>query len=84
MGRNSHKYYHVNEVHPCITNGSGDGQLTVSHATQATHGFTYSQRTKVFTNIVSLIMWHGCSNALISWGGLCALYYNFPHNSYPC
>jgi hypothetical protein len=54
MGRSSHKYYHVNEVHPCVANGLGDGQLVVSHATQTTRGFIYHQRTKFLTNIISL------------------------------
>jgi hypothetical protein len=54
MGRSFHKDYHVIEVHHGVTNGLGYGQLMVSHATQTTHGFIYQQRTKVFTNIVSL------------------------------
>lgn len=41
-------------MHPCVTNGSRDDQLMVSHATQATHGFIYQQKTKVLTNIVFL------------------------------
>jgi hypothetical protein len=71
MGRSSHKDYHVNEMHPCVTNGLGDGQLMVSHATQTTHGFTYQQRTKVLTTMSLYVTWffqcYSFLRRIVSW-----------------